>query len=145
MDTKQDQVKSKKSGKKKKKEKNRQKKKDVVLKYLENDEETWGELPDLLLENIYFLLAYRWRNYCSQVKWHPPETKHLARGNYPALQLENFELAEIRSCPARIIPDLNSFSQFNLNQKNNRFLEGLRKAAGRILNPDASFVDEARR
>ena len=33
----------------------------------EEDEETWSELPDLLLEEIYILLANRWRNYCSQV------------------------------------------------------------------------------
>ena len=33
----------------------------------DEDEETWAELPDLLLEEIYVLLANKWRNYCSQV------------------------------------------------------------------------------
>ena len=34
---------------------------------VEEMEETWAELPDLLLEEIYILLANRWRSYCSQV------------------------------------------------------------------------------
>ena len=34
---------------------------------VEEAEETWAELPDLLLEEIYILLANRWRSYCSQV------------------------------------------------------------------------------
>ena len=34
---------------------------------VEEADETWAELPDLLLEEIYILLANRWRSYCSQV------------------------------------------------------------------------------